>query len=469
MNKSREIAVIFERCEQIEGDVSYFSPVNIVSGKFDKDDGIFIDRYGNKYDFISNIDVLEYGFALRTTLGNIQETYRKKNINDSVRAYYREVKKNIFYFGFSKKDMSHAFLVAEDKRSKLQTLIDDLDLNRIDFSSGDISIDTKSIIDYTKSRVIGQNEAIEDIVTVLWVNAHSKIKKNMLLVGPTGVGKTEIIKTISSKLDIPMVIISASGLTKSGYVGESVENILLRLYNKSDGNIKKLERGIVILDEFDKLSIQARDSISTSGVQEELLKFTEGCEYDLNISKNAMEKEIVTINTEGITFIAMGAFADLGKQNKTKKSNSIGFGANITLDNDDCFYDDVTSDDLIKYGIIAELVGRFPVIIPLNPISEDTLVKILDNPNTDLLLEKKNILLNAGIKLKINNPEVVKKKIAHIAIQKNIGVRGLNSVLERTFVKAMREISLSEGKYNELIIDENTVDDPKKFILRKKV
>ena len=165
----------------------------------------------------------------------------------------------------------------------------------------------------------------------------------------------------------------------------------------------------------------------------------------------------------------MGAFADLDKQNKTKKNNSIGFGASVSsLKNEKAFYGDVSSEDLIKYGIISELVGRFPVIIKLNPVTEEILVKILDNPDSDMLSDKRNILKGAGIRLKINNPELVKKKIASIAIQKNTGVRGLTNVLEHTFVKAMREVSQSNGEYDELIIDENTVDDPKKYILTRK-
>ncbi len=474
--KYYELAVIFEKLEAEEDGLALFRPVTVSLGKFNEDDLTFTDCHGKKFNHMCITNDREFGFGLRTSLDVIKEIYGCKVFKNNVRKFFSELKNDMFYFGADATKRDNIYLVGEDFKSHDRSFYEDKDIMQFlsfeDEAKGEPfvrkDINTKNLINTVKSRVVGQNDAIDDIVTVLWQNSHSNVKRNILLVGPTGVGKTEIIKTISRELDVPLVIASSSGLTKSGYKGEGVDDILRRLYHKAGGNISKVENGIVILDEFDKLACHERseDTISTSGVQEELLKFTEGCEYDLDISDNPMVEDFVSINTEGITFIAMGAFANLDKQNKTNESNGIGFCSVVKEKKDEkAFYKEIDPKSLQKYGIIPELVGRFPIIIPLNPASEEMMMQVI---NLNLFDEKIELLGSQGIKLKINNPEVVKQKIAHLALEKNIGVRGLNSVVEKTFIKAMREISQSDGEFSELIIDENTIDDPKKYVLTKK-
>ena len=458
-NSSLEVALILVKYKDI-----YYKLVKILLGKYDKNGNFFIDLNGNKYNHLSTLDGHTYGYALRKTLKSVHDIYGGDTIRDSLRSYANEFRFSKFYFGASNDDLHKIYFVCEKNFSHFQFLFTDSD---IEFSLN--SFNAKKLSDAVKKKVIGQDEAIDDIVTVLWQNMHSKKKKNMMLIGPTGVGKTEIIRSISSELDIPVVVASASGLTKSGYKGESVEDVLLRLYKKSGCDITKAQSGIIVLDEFDKLASISSDTISTSGVQEELLKFVEGCEYDLNISNDSFYSEYIHINTEGITFIAMGAFADLDRQNRNIKSSSIGFGADVNVKHDEnVFYNSISSDDLIKYGFIPELVGRLPVIIRLNSITKDVLIKILNNPDSDLLSDKINILNAVGVRLKINNLNLFNDEVASIALQKKIGVRGLNSVLESAFSSAMCEISQSGEKYDELIVDENIVRNPKKYVLTRK-
>lgn len=470
--KYYEVAVLFERLEEGKDTITKFKPITIVLGKFNKKELTFTDINGKSYFHMSNSKVGEVGFGLRTSLNLLKEIYNKESIRDCVKKFYNEIRFEVFYFGASGKNYDKLHLVGENKFNHVQSFYDEEDiLSAINIPSTKKDINTKQLINNIKKNVVGQNDAIDDIVTVLWQNDHSDVKRNLLLIGPTGVGKTEIIKNISKELDIPLVIASASGLTKAGYKGESVEDVLRRLYKKANGDIKKAENGIIVLDEFDKLASQGvnGDTISTSGVQEELLKFTEGCEYDLDISDDPMISEYVSINTSGITFIAMGAFADIERQDRTRTANSIGFGSRIEDKKDsNSFYKNINNEDLIKYGIIAELVGRFPIIIPLNPVSKELLIQIMNNPNTNVLSDKVKILSQAGIKLRINNIDAVNEKIVNIALEKKIGVRGLSSVIEKAFVKAMREVSQSNGEYDELIIDENTIEDPKKYVLIKK-
>lgn len=469
-NKYYDVAIIFERKNDIEGLPAQYKPLYVVPGNFDEETRLFTDIHGKDYYHICTINEGKIGFGLRTSLQKLCKTYDKKTLKNCARAFYYEVRFDTFSFIIDASNNNRIYLAGENIITHSRKLYDDSDTDILMFINN--GFNTKKIINAIKKKVIGQNDAIDDIVTILWENSREKKKNNLLLVGPTGVGKTEIIKIISKELDIPFVIASSSGLSKSAYYGDSVNDILRRLLNKAGGDVFKAEKGIIVLDEIDKISKKqmSNDYVSTSGVQEELLKLVEGCEYELDVSTDSLFHEYVTINTEGITFIAMGAFADLDRQNNTKVSNSIGFGSKIIEKKDsNSFYKEISSDSLIKYGLIPELVGRFPVIIPLYPITEDVLVKIIDNPNNGLFDDKIKLLDDVGIKLKISNFDAVKRKIAHYAIEKNIGVRGLDSVVERTFIKAMREVSQSYDKYDELIIDENTVDDPKKYILRKKI
>lgn len=462
-----EIAAIFRKISIPNRVGTYFAPVSVVIGHYQESTKTFIDINKNRYEhMISSKDGC--GFGLRNTVRELNMAYGKRNIVDLVKAYFRDLDGHCYYFLKPDVNSSEVYLACEHKLFHRVTYLKDKDFSSFD-SSTSFKIDAKSLMEKVKNKVIGQDEAIEDIVTTLWQNFRSKVKKNMLLVGPTGVGKTEIVKLVAKELNIPFMVVNASGLSKSAYKGEGIVDILKRLLILSNYDIEKAENSIVFLDEFDKLALKKgmEDTVSTSGVQEELLKFMEGGEYKINISTDLLCEDNAIIHTDRIIFIAAGSFNSLQRKKQEESSKVIGFGNQVSKSNlVHDFYNHITSDDLIEYGIISELAGRIPVIISLKPLTEESFIQIIKNPNSDILNDKKQILKEEGIQLLVQ--ENVYEKIAARAILKNIGVRGLYSTVEALFVKAMKEISLNEGIYEQLIIDEKTVDDPKHYTLVKK-
>lgn len=462
-----EFAVIFRKKSIPNRVGTYFTPVSVVIGYYQESTKTFIDINKNQYKhMISSSDGC--GFGLRNTVRELNMAYCKRNLAALVKAYFRDLNGHCYYFVKLGEKSSIVYLACEHRLFHRVTYLKDKDFSSLDISSS-FKIDARSLTEKVKSKVIGQDEAIEDIVTTLWQNFRSKAKKNMLLVGPTGVGKTEIVKLVAKELNIPFVVVNASGLSKSAYKGEGIIDILRRLLILSNNDVAKAENGIVFLDEFDKLALKegTEDSVSTSGVQEELLKFIEGGEYEINISNDLLCENNVIIHTNKIIFIAAGSFYSLQRKKQEEASKVIGFGNQVVKSNlVHDFYDHLTSEDLIEYGIISELAGRIPVIISLKPLTEESFIQIIKNPNSDILNDKEQILKEEGIQLLVQGN--VYEKIASKAILKNIGVRGLDSTVEALFVKAMKEISLNEGIYEQLIIDEKTVDDPKHYTLVKK-
>ena len=284
-------------------------------------------------------------------------------------------------------------------------------------------------------------------------------KSNVLLIGPTGTGKTFLAQTVARMLDVPCAISDATTLTEAGYVGADPENILLKLYQASGNNIQKTERGIVVLDEIDKKSkksdgVSITRDVSGEGVQSALLKIIEGCESDVPLTggrKHPMA-ETVRINTKNILFVLCGDFIGLDKivANRQKDKGSIGFVNNLECGKG---LDKVSPEDLIAFGMIPELVGRIPVVSSLNLLSESDLVRILSEPKNAVLRQYQKLAMIEGAT--IDFEEKAKKEIAHIAFVRNTGARGLRAVVEEVLLDIMYDIKAGD-KVNitkQMVID----------------
>lgn len=306
--------------------------------------------------------------------------------------------------------------------------------------------------------VIGQDEAKRTLSVAVYnhykrlrQNKKSDVeiqKSNILMIGSTGSGKTYLAQSLAKFLGVPFAIADATTLTEAGYVGEDVENILLTLLQNADFDNKLAEKGIIYIDEIDKLSRKSENMSTTrdvggEGVQQSLLKIIEGTVSRVPLSggRKHPQAECVDIDTSNILFICGGAFSGLEKiiEQRNNKGKSIGFNADVKVigDNDNMDLSDVQQKDLVKYGLMPELIGRLPVITTLNPLSESDLVKILTEPKNALIKQYQELLAMDGVKLEFDEDAL--KRIAELAIKKEIGARGLRSIIE----KAMQNVMFS--------------------------
>ena len=352
---------------------------------------------------------------------------------------------------------------------------DQIKIRQEKLKAGDLEVlNPVNIKEYLDQYVIGQ-DAAKTVMSVAVANHYKRIvnppsdfeldKSNVMVLGATGAGKTLMAKTIARYLDVPFTIADATTLTESGYVGEDVENVVQKLYTSAGGNIQKTEQGIIFIDEIDKICRKGENTsitrdVSGEGVQQGLLKIVEGteCRVPPQGGRKHPDSQMITVNTKNILFIVGGAFTELERQIEKNQSSGIGFGASLKNKEDKNYLADVKPEDLNKYGLIPEFVGRFSMITHVNQLSEEQLVKILTEPK-NAIIKQMQYLFNLD-DIRVDFTKEAKISIAKKAKDLGTNARGLKNIMDNILLPFQFDAVEMKNKGVETIkITEHVVDN----------
>jgi len=344
------------------------------------------------------------------------------------------------------------------------------------------SLTPSEITNHLNKFVVGQDDAKRSISVAIY-NHYKRIndkldaksdteiqKANVLVIGPSGTGKTLIASTVAKIMNLPFAIGDATTLTESGYVGDDVENLIERLLASANGDVKKAQKGIIFIDEIDKKSRKGASAsskdVSGEGVQQALLKLVEG-----TIVKVPFKHDFVEIDTTDILFIIGGAFVGLSEiVKKSQQGNStMGFGAKIkNVNKDTQLFKQASAEDLVKYGLIPEFVGRFPIMVSLNELDKETMIRILKEPKNSIIEQYQRLFKIDGVTLTFDDKYI--EAIAELGIKQKTGARGLRSIIEKDLSDVQFDLPdvANEGIKHVYVLNDGTIKQTKRKITTRK-